>query len=106
MKSKTNLGGLLSSIGMSLSGGGILVQLTQLFPGATSVPNGVLIACWYIALTGLVLKIVGTGMTAYYSADDSDLQAVKQAILPVFPTIMNPPAPPAPVVKPPIPTKP
>lgn len=79
VKSKTNIGGLLSTIGISLSSGCILTQLTQLFPDGANIPHGVLVACWYIAVLGVVLKIVGTAMTSYFAADDSDLQQVKVA---------------------------
>jgi hypothetical protein len=98
MKSKTNLGGLLSTIGMSLSGGGILAQLSQIFPAAHAIPNGVLIACWYIAVAGLLLKIVGSAMVAYYAADDADLQAVKDAfhLHPGVPSEVPNPQPPVP----------
>lgn len=99
MKSKTNLGGLLSTIGLSLSGGGILTQLTQLFPKAMNIPNGILIACWYITLAGIVLKGVGMAMTSYYAADDADLQAVKSIVIPpttaanIPDKILTPPTP-------------
>lgn len=91
MKSKTTVGGLLSSVGIGLSSGGILVQLTQMFPGVIAIPNSVLMACWFIALAGVVMKIVGTCMTSYYAADDSELQAVKQAVAPVIPAVNLPP---------------
>lgn len=88
MKSKTNLGGLISSIGLALSGGGILAQLTQMFPGVIAIPNSVLLTCWFIALLGIILKIVGVCMVAYYAADDTDLQAVKKIVNsdPIAPT--------------------
>lgn len=85
----------MSAIGLSLSGGGVLVQLTQLFPKAIAIPNGVLIACWYIALAGVVLKVVGSAMVSYYAADDEDLQAVKATLGPV------PAIPPQPTTEPP-----
>lgn len=93
MTSKTNLGGLLSAIGISLSSGAILTQLTQIFPKAMPIPNGVLIACWYIAVAGVVLKIVGACLTSFFAAEDSDLQAVKNTL---GPTPVIPPQPPNP----------
>jgi hypothetical protein len=91
MKSKTTVGGLLSAIGLSLSGGGILAQLTQMFPGVIAIPNSVLLACWFITLVGVVMKIVGVCITAYFAADDSDLQAVKRAVAPTIPAVNLPP---------------
>ena len=81
MKSLTNIGGLLSAIGISISSAGILTQLTQLFPDGANIPHGVLVACWYIAVVGVFLKLVGAGMTSYFAADNSDLKAVKQLVL-------------------------
>lgn len=76
---KTTVGGLLSAIGKGLSGGGVLVQLTQLFPN-NKVPPSILLACWWIALTGVVLSIVGIVWTAFFAADAATVNNIAAAV--------------------------
>ena len=76
---KTTIGGLLSSTGKALTGGGVLVQLTQLFP-ASKVPPSILLACWWIALVGVIMGVLGTVLTAYFAADASTVNENVQQV--------------------------
>ena len=77
---KTTIGGLLSSIGKALTGAGILAQLTQLMPTSNVIPPTILTAIWWITLTGVVLGVVGTVLTAWFAADASTVNNIAAAV--------------------------
>lgn len=80
MKSKTNLGGAISVTGTTLIGIGVLTQLTQ-FNTATNVLSAhQLAAMWYVALAGFILSAIGKGVTAYFSADASDVDDISKTV--------------------------
>jgi hypothetical protein len=74
--SKTTIGALLSSLGKALTGTGILAQLTQLMPSSNVIPPAILTACWWITLIGVVLGVVGTALTGWFTADASTVNNV------------------------------
>jgi len=79
MKSKTNLGGAIAVTGTTLIGIGVLTQLAQFAPN-TNVPPGLLSAMWYVALAGFIISAIGKGVTAYFSADSKDVEAIQRQI--------------------------
>ncbi len=56
-------------IGTTLTGAGVLTQLSQLSP-TTNIPPLLLTVMWYVALAGFIIGAVGKGITAYFAADD------------------------------------
>jgi len=76
MKSKTNLGGAISVTGTSLIGIGVLTQLSQLSPTTNVLSPHQLAALWYVALAGFIISGIGKGLTAYFSADASEVKDV------------------------------
>lgn len=95
MKSKTNLGGLISTIGVTLAGVGTLSELTQLSPASNVLTPAQLAVLWYVALAGFVMKGIGAAVTSYYAADDKDMQNVAQAVDNINKTGPSPFAPPS-----------
>ena len=79
MQSKTNIGGAISVTGTTLIGIGVLTQLAQFAPN-TNVPSELLSVMWYVALAGFILSAIGKGLTAYFSADDREVQTLKGQI--------------------------
>ena len=77
---KTTIGGLLSSLGKSLTGAGILAQLTQIMPSANVIPPSILTACWWLTLLGVILGVVGTALTSWFAADASTVNAVAATV--------------------------
>jgi hypothetical protein len=78
--SKTTYWGLASAIGKALTGGGVLTLLTQLFPTGMTIPPGIMTACWYITLFGVVLGAVGTAGAGFFSADAGAVQNVSTEV--------------------------
>jgi hypothetical protein len=77
---KTTIGGLLSSIGKSITGAGILAQLTQIMPTSNVIPPGILAACWWLTLAGVVMGVIGTALTAWFAADASAVNNVAASV--------------------------
>lgn len=94
MKSKTNLGGAISVTGTTLIGIGVLTQLTQFNTSTNVLSARQLAAMWYVALAGFILSAIGKGVTAYFSADASDVDDISKTVNNIQSSNQTPPQPP------------